>query len=120
MLGLLLVAAAAAFFLHLLHAYPAGQGPFDHLPSGYVKAGASKPTVVTASSGRSYRTYTWPPNGGAQLFHVAERTDAPAWIAYWSTQGSDSRQLYGLRTPYATGSAADATEAAALKRDFGV
>lgn len=116
----LLIAGALAVAWHFFGGYPSGQGPFDHLPAGVVRAKASKPETVTATSGRSYRAYTWPPDSSGRAFHVAERTGAKAWIAYWFTPASGARAFYALRTPYATGSADDARESARLKADFGV
>lgn len=104
----------------LVHAFPPGQGPFDHLPAGLTKAQASAPSVVTASSGRSYRAYTWPPDSAGKQFHVAESTGALSWVAYWSDRATGARTFYALRTPYGTGSAQDVAESAALKADFGV
>lgn len=102
------------------HRYPSGQGPFDHLPAGLKRSGASKPETVTASSGRSYRTYTWPPDSSGKALHLAESTGAQAWIAYWFTPATGTRGLYALRTPFATGSADDQRTSAQLKADFGV
>jgi hypothetical protein len=122
MIEALLIAGAAFVAWKIFEGYPAGQGPFDHLPAGLTRANASgQPEKVTASSGRSYVTYTWPPDSNGALFHVAERTGAKAWIAYSATQQSGApRTLYALRTPYKSGSPEDVAESTALKADFGV
>jgi len=99
--------------------YPEGEGPFDHLPSGVTKGTRSAPSRVKASSGRSYDTYTWPPDSSGRQFHVAERPGAGAWISYWVDRATGARSLHMTRTPFAMGSASDLSEVAALRKDFG-
>lgn len=120
MVLLIALLLAGAYVALSGHHYPAGEGPFDRLPAGVLRANASAPDKVVASSGVSYQTYTWPPDSSGRQFHVAESTHDPAWVAYWYDRGSSVRTLYLSRVPAATGTAQATAELAQLRKDFGV
>lgn len=108
-LGLLVIAGAAWM---LRGKFPSGQGPYDVLPVSFT----GKPTTVVPSlknttSGRVYRTESWPANGAGETFHVVFPAGRPdAFVSFVANPSTGKRALFR--------SYGAPAEVAAMKQDF--
>lgn len=91
-LGLLVIAGVA---YALSAKYPSGQGPRDALPVGF--AGAPKtvvPSLKNTTSGRVYRTESWPANGAGETFHIVFPAGSDAYVSFVANPTSGKRALF--------------------------